>query len=158
MGEPAFNQKAECPCEFIACGKMEWEAKKAALHNVLDAGTWCEQYCFPGTATKTDDGVADSHGICIDQIVYKQLAQQLDDPQLQGHGNQRQDQSWTKGRPLPHGEEHSLWSTRWCWHSRLPACGHCCSIQGSWPKDRVSMSHQSQLGKHFIRLRTLKTD
>jgi hypothetical protein len=76
---PAFAQKAKCPCEFIACGKMKWEAKKAALHNVLDAGTWCEQYCFPGTATKTNDGVADSHGICIDQIVYKQLAQQLDD-------------------------------------------------------------------------------
>jgi len=64
----AFKVNSDSPMVSVACNeaKVTFAARKAALLSVFDAGENCLPYCFPGTATETDNGVADTNGICLD--------------------------------------------------------------------------------------------
>jgi len=77
----AFDgMKTTCPLVAVACAKdkMTFAARKAAMHSVIQAGENCKPMCFQGTGTATDDGVADTHGICIDPDDYKGASEMLD--------------------------------------------------------------------------------
>merc|ERR1712195_218366 len=54
------------PLEVVACDQdSTFEQKLGLINKVFEHAAVCVPYCFPGTATMTDDNVADSNGICI---------------------------------------------------------------------------------------------
>jgi len=71
--------KTACPLVAVACAKakMTFAARKAAMHSVIEAGEACKPMCFQGTGTETDDGAADTHGICIDPSDYEGASDML---------------------------------------------------------------------------------
>merc|ERR1719181_1648359 len=51
----------------------------AAIGAACDAMGECPEYCYPDTETKTDDGVTDTLGNCIDKGTYAGFKQMIDD-------------------------------------------------------------------------------
>lgn len=75
----AISNKKSCPLLTSACaGKpVTFAARKAAMMSVFDWAAACKPFCYPGTETKTADGVVDSHGICLDADDIMQAKQQI---------------------------------------------------------------------------------
>merc|ERR1712195_317361 len=73
------------PLEVVACDQdSTFEQKLGLINKVFEHAAVCVPYCFPGTATMTDDNVADSNGICIGPEDMKALKDQIDNT-VQSH-------------------------------------------------------------------------
>merc|ERR1719454_273763 len=81
----------DCPVVELACGDddgklgddkdtpAKYAKVIAAIDAVCDAMGECPEYCYPDTETKTDDGIVDSLGNCIDKGTYAGFKQMIDD-------------------------------------------------------------------------------
>merc|ERR1719454_920787 len=81
----------DCPVVELACGDddgklgddkdtpAKYAKVIAAIGAACDAMGECPEYCYPDTETKTDDGIVDSLGNCIDKGTYAGFKQMIDD-------------------------------------------------------------------------------
>merc|ERR1719305_2283546 len=87
----AMKNKEDCPVVVAACGDddgklgddkdtpAKYAKVIAAVNAICDAMGECPEYCYPDTETKTDDGIVDSLGNCIDKGTYAGFKQMIDD-------------------------------------------------------------------------------
>jgi len=87
----AMAKTDDCPVVVAACGDddgklgddkdtpAKYAKVIAAVNAICDAMAECPEYCYPGTETKTDDGVVDSLGNCIDKGTYAGFKQMIND-------------------------------------------------------------------------------
>jgi len=80
------SDPAKCPLVELACdaahGGSRTTTSKAELKGYLvkffETAALCPPICYPGSATTTDDGVADTHGICTTSAMLEQMKQQFE--------------------------------------------------------------------------------
>merc|ERR1711871_1908162 len=76
----AITSKTSCPLLTAACAtKVTFKERRHAMLSVFDWTAACKPWCYPGTATKTADGVQDTWGICLDAADVMQAKEQVTD-------------------------------------------------------------------------------
>merc|ERR1711871_1115900 len=76
----AITSKTSCPLLTAACAtKVTFKERRHAMLSVFDWTAACKPWCYPGTATKTADGVQDTWGICLDAADVMQAKEQITD-------------------------------------------------------------------------------
>merc|ERR1711968_134423 len=76
----AITSKTSCPLLTAACStKVTFKERRHAMLSVFDWTAACKPWCYPGTATKTADGVQDTWGICLDAADVMQAKEQITD-------------------------------------------------------------------------------
>jgi len=76
----AITSKKSCPLLTAACAtKVTFKERRHAMLSVFDWTAACKPWCYPGTATKTADGVQDTWGICLDAADVMQAKEQITD-------------------------------------------------------------------------------
>merc|ERR1712146_328838 len=74
----AITSKTSCPLLTAAhATKVTFKDRRHAMLSVFDWTAACKPWCYPGTATKTADGVQDTWGICLDAADVMQAKQQI---------------------------------------------------------------------------------
>merc|ERR1711871_1311504 len=107
----AITSKTSCPLLTAACAtKVTFKERRHAMLSVFDWTAACKPWCYPGTATKTADGVQDTWGICLDAADVMQAKEQITDmPSYKASGT---------GNRFPAGPKGDI-----CKMAKMFACG-----------------------------------
>jgi len=77
-GPFGFAMSEANPATEVACAQSkDAAAHKLALVDFFAMAAACPEHCIPGTATFTDDGVMDSHGVCITPEDFALMKEQI---------------------------------------------------------------------------------
>merc|ERR1711998_727114 len=80
------SDASKCPLVELACDAAHGgsrtttskEELKGYLVKFFETAALCPPICYPGSATTTDDGVADTHGICTTSAMLTQMKEQFE--------------------------------------------------------------------------------